>query len=192
MKRLIPNGRSLSQAASLPDTSVRASRSARSGRPSRMVLALSLLISMMVRITACLPGSKGGRLARQQVSVREHARAVCLSSTSFHKQQQNGLVETSDGRLRDECLNEHLLRSLTAARTIFEASQVDYNIRPLTRALAGSSRTRLPLGPSRTRTRTDSDYEREQTGGKVTPETASMFTFIRQVRSSASLARLTA
>ena len=43
------------------------------------------------------------------------------------KPQQNGFVESLNGRLRDECLNEHLFRSLPAARTIIEAWRVDYN-----------------------------------------------------------------
>lgn len=34
------------------------------------------------------------------------------------KPQQNGLVESFNGRLRDECLNEHLFASLAAARRI--------------------------------------------------------------------------
>jgi putative transposase len=40
---------------------------------------------------------------------------------------QNGLVESLIGRLRDECLNEHLFRSLPAARRTIELWQVDYN-----------------------------------------------------------------
>ncbi len=43
------------------------------------------------------------------------------------KPQQNGLVESFDGRLRDECLNEHLFPSLAAARRIIEAWRTDYN-----------------------------------------------------------------
>ncbi|MFD1304194.1 IS3 family transposase [Methylobacterium marchantiae] len=43
------------------------------------------------------------------------------------KPQQNGFVESLNGRLRDECLNEHLFRSLPAARTIIETWRVDYN-----------------------------------------------------------------
>lgn len=35
--------------------------------------------------------------------------------------QQIGFVESFRGRLRDECLNEHLFRSLAAARRIIEA-----------------------------------------------------------------------
>ncbi|MCJ2131289.1 integrase core domain-containing protein [Methylobacterium sp. E-045] len=43
------------------------------------------------------------------------------------KPQRNGFVESLNGRLRDECLNEHLVRSLPAARIIIEAWRVDYN-----------------------------------------------------------------
>lgn len=47
------------------------------------------------------------------------------------KPQQNGLVESFNGRLRDECLNEHRFPSLAAARRIIEAWQTDYNtVRP--------------------------------------------------------------
>ena len=47
------------------------------------------------------------------------------------KPQQNGFVESFDGRLRDECLNEHLFPSLAAARRIIEAWRTDYNtVRP--------------------------------------------------------------
>ena len=40
---------------------------------------------------------------------------------------QNGLVESLIGRLRDECLNEHLFRSLSSARRTIELWRVDYN-----------------------------------------------------------------
>ena len=43
------------------------------------------------------------------------------------KPQQNGFVKSFNGRFRDECLNEHLFRSLTAARRIIEAWRIDYN-----------------------------------------------------------------
>ena len=43
------------------------------------------------------------------------------------KPTQNGLVESLIGRLRDECLNEHLFKSLPAARHILELWRVDYN-----------------------------------------------------------------
>ena len=47
------------------------------------------------------------------------------------KPQQNGFVESFNGRLRDECLNEHLFPSLAAARRIIEAWRTHYNtVRP--------------------------------------------------------------
>lgn len=43
------------------------------------------------------------------------------------KPMQNGFVESFNGRLRDECLNEHLFASLGEARRIIERWRVDYN-----------------------------------------------------------------
>jgi transposase InsO family protein len=36
------------------------------------------------------------------------------------KPMQNGFVESFNGRLRDECLNEHLFANLSEARQIIE------------------------------------------------------------------------
>ena len=53
------------------------------------------------------------------------------------KPMQNGFAESFIGRLRDECLNEHLFRSLSEARRIIEHWRRDYNTgRPHT-SLAG-------------------------------------------------------
>ena len=47
------------------------------------------------------------------------------------KPTQNGFVESFNGRLRDECLNEHAFTSLATARRIIAAWQLDYNtVRP--------------------------------------------------------------
>jgi len=49
------------------------------------------------------------------------------------KPTQNAFVESFNGRLRDECLNEHLFDSLDDARRIIEAWRIDYNtVRPHT------------------------------------------------------------
>jgi len=46
---------------------------------------------------------------------------------------QNGFVASLIGRLRDECLNEHLFRSLPAARATLERWRNDDNaVRPPT------------------------------------------------------------
>jgi putative transposase len=44
------------------------------------------------------------------------------------KPMQNGFVESFNGRLRDECLNEHLFRSYRHARATIEDWRVDYNV----------------------------------------------------------------
>lgn len=44
---------------------------------------------------------------------------------------ENGFTESLNGKIRDECLNEHLFRSLAHARAILDAWRQDYNhIRP--------------------------------------------------------------
>jgi putative transposase len=47
------------------------------------------------------------------------------------KPQQNAFVESFNGRLRDECLNETLFTSLAHARAVLAMWQTDYNhVRP--------------------------------------------------------------
>jgi putative transposase len=53
------------------------------------------------------------------------------------KPMQNGFVESLIGRLRDECLNEHLFRSLPEARRMIEFWRVDYNTQRPHTSLAG-------------------------------------------------------
>ena len=43
------------------------------------------------------------------------------------KPQQNGFMESFNGKLRDECLNEHVFASLAEARRLIEAWRIDYN-----------------------------------------------------------------
>ncbi len=47
------------------------------------------------------------------------------------KPMQNGFMESFNGKLRDECLNENVFTSLAQARRIIEAWRIDYNaVRP--------------------------------------------------------------
>jgi len=55
------------------------------------------------------------------------------------KPQQNGFVESFNGKLRDECLNEEVFQTLAEARVVIERWRLDYNhIRPHS-ALGGLS-----------------------------------------------------
>ncbi len=40
---------------------------------------------------------------------------------------QNAFVESFNGRLRDECLNQHIFGNLAEAREIIENWRIDYN-----------------------------------------------------------------
>jgi putative transposase len=67
------------------------------------------------------------------------------------KPMQNGFVESLNGRFRDECLNEHLFRSLPAARRLIEEWRIDYNTRRPHTSLGG-------LTPNEFATRSQRDH----------------------------------
>jgi len=63
------------------------------------------------------------------------------------KPMQNGFVESFNGRLRDECLNERLFTSLPDARRIIEAWRIDYNTRRPHSSLDGLTPTEFAARP---------------------------------------------
>jgi putative transposase len=62
---------------------------------------------------------------------------VALRLIEPGKPNQNAYVESFNGRLRDECLNEHWFTSLTHARSVIEAWRREYNEERPKRILAG-------------------------------------------------------
>lgn len=75
------------------------------------------------------------------------------------KPSQNGFIESFNGKLRDECLNEHLFESIQQAREIIESWRVDYN----------SERPHSSLG-DQTPLEFLSDYEEQKNQFKVSFE----------------------
>ena len=63
------------------------------------------------------------------------------------KPTQNGFIESFNGRLRDECLNEHLFSSLPDARRIIEAWRIDYNTKRPHSSLGGLTPTEFAARP---------------------------------------------
>jgi putative transposase len=63
------------------------------------------------------------------------------------KPMQNGFVESFNGRLRDECLNEHLFANLNEAREIIEAWRIDYNTNRPHTSLNGLTPTEFAARP---------------------------------------------
>ena len=56
-----------------------------------------------------------------------HERGVTLRLIEPGKPNQNAYIESFNGRLRDECLNEHWFTSLGHARVVIEAWRREYN-----------------------------------------------------------------
>lgn len=52
---------------------------------------------------------------------------ACLMIDVTGKTTQNGSIESFNGKLRDECLNQHWFRSVAEARNVIKAWQVEYN-----------------------------------------------------------------
>lgn len=82
---------------------------------------------------------------------------------------QNSFVESFKGRLRDECLNEHLFTSLKVAREIIEEWRIDYNTNRPHTSLNGLTRLSSQHAPWRGKLKPDVTYDRLEIGEHVTP-----------------------
>jgi putative transposase len=56
-----------------------------------------------------------------------HRHKIALGLIEPGKPIQNAYVESFNGRLRDQCLNEHWFTSLAHARTVIETWRREYN-----------------------------------------------------------------
>ena len=69
----------------------------------------------------------GPELTSRALDQWAYERGVRLHFIDPGKPQQNGFIESFNGRFRDECLNEHWFLSLADARRIVEEWRRDYN-----------------------------------------------------------------
>jgi len=69
----------------------------------------------------------GREFCGRAMAIWAHANGVALRFIEPGKPNQNAYVESFNGRLRDECLNEHWFTSLEHARTVIEDWRRDYN-----------------------------------------------------------------
>jgi putative transposase len=73
----------------------------------------------------------GTELTSMAILKWSQARGVAWHYIAPGKPQQNAYIESFNGRLRDECLNETLFTTLGQARAVLEAWRRDYNeVRP--------------------------------------------------------------
>jgi putative transposase len=105
--------------------------------------------SLAIEVDTSLPGARVARVLDQVIAERgvpgaiimdngpeltsraldqwAYERGVELRFIAPGKPSQNAFIESFNGRLRDECLNEHWFTSLADARTLIEAWRLDYN-----------------------------------------------------------------
>lgn len=74
-----------------------------------------------------LRSDNGREFCGRAMLIWAHENNVALRFIEPGKPNQNAYVESFNGRLRDECLNEHWFTSLAHARTVIEAWRRDYN-----------------------------------------------------------------
>ena len=103
--------------AAIPDTSI-------SGR--RVARELGDLIERRGR-PEMIVSDNGTELTSNAILTFAAERGIEWHYIAPGKPMQNGFVESFNGRLRDECLNEHLFPSLRHARHLIAAWRDDYN-----------------------------------------------------------------
>lgn len=69
----------------------------------------------------------GREFCGRTMAIWAHENNVALRFIEPGKPNQNAYVESFNGRLRDECLNEHWFTSLAHARAVIEEWRRDYN-----------------------------------------------------------------
>lgn len=82
-------------------------------------------------ITRCLPQvirtDNGKEFCGRAMLTWAHIHQVALRLIEPGKPNQNAYIESFNGRLRDECLNEHWFVNLSQARVIIEGWRREYN-----------------------------------------------------------------
>lgn len=132
-------------AASMPDNSISGIRVARQ---------LDRIAEM--RGYPCMVVSdNGAELTSNAMLSWQHDAQVEWRYIAPGKPMHIGFVESFNGRLRDECLNEHLFTSLPHAREVIEAWAFDYNTRRPHTSLDG-------LTPQEFATRSQRDHNRNR------------------------------
>jgi putative transposase len=97
---------------------------------------------------AMLVSDNGTELTSNAILGWQEERGVEWHYIAPGKPMQNGFVESFNGRLRDECLNEHLFASLAQARRIIEEWRIDYNTNRPHTSLNGLTPTEFAARPS--------------------------------------------
>jgi putative transposase len=93
----------------------------------RVARVLDRVITERGALPAEIVMDNGPELTSKALDQWAYERGVHLRFIAPGKPQQNGYVESFNGKFRDECLNEHWFTSLYDARRIVEIWTVEYN-----------------------------------------------------------------
>ena len=101
-----------------------------------------------VRGYPCMVVSDNGtELTSNAILTWQQQRGVEWHYIAPGKPMQNGFVESFNGRLRDECLNEHLFANINDGRQIIEEWRIDYNTARPHSSLNGLTPTEFATRP---------------------------------------------
>lgn len=93
----------------------------------RVARVLDRVITERSALPAEIVMDNGPELTSKALDQWAYDRGVRLRFIAPGKPQQNGFIESFNGKVRDECLNEHWFTSLYDARRIVETWRVEYN-----------------------------------------------------------------
>ena len=118
----------------------------------RMARELDRLIARRGR-PAMIVSDNGTEMTSRAILEWTNRTGVAWHYIAPGKPQQNGFVESFNGRLRDECLNEEVFATLAEARAVIERWRIDYNhVRPHS-AHGGLTPEAVRLNPAAVRLR---------------------------------------
>ncbi len=101
--------------------------------PSTRVVAVLERLAATQGLPKVIYVDNGPEFVAKALDSWAHERGVKLAFSRPGKPTDNPFIEAFNGRLRDECLDQHWFASIADARTIIEAWRVEYNtLRPHT------------------------------------------------------------
>jgi putative transposase len=95
--------------------------------PGRRVAAILERLAESRGLPESVTVDNGPEFAGKVLDEWAYGKGLRLNFIEPGKPQQNGYIESFNGRFRDECLNEHWFLSMRHARSVIEAWRQEYN-----------------------------------------------------------------
>ncbi len=108
-------------------------------------------LDRVIEIRGCprmIVSDNGTEFTSNAILVWQEENAIEWHYIAPGKPMQNGFVESFNGRLRDECLNEHPFANLNGARQLIEEWRIDYNTKRPHTSLNGLTPTEFATRPT--------------------------------------------